>query len=165
MNKREKIIVILAAVIGIYGLMDYFIFSKTPQSTAQEILAQEKLDIDTFAQTASASLTAIRTITQEKDMSYLLARLESEWKKDPFIRLDSDMIAEPEEKQASALPELVYSGFVKIGNKLMAVINGMEYMMGETLRDISFKIKKITPGKVVLMTEANKEIIIFLQEN
>ncbi len=165
MNKREKIIVILAAVIGIYGLMDYFIFSKTSESKAQEILAQEKLDIDTFTQTASVSLTSIRTITQEKNMPYLLARMESEWQKDPFIRIDSDTVPEPDEKQASAVPELVYSGFVKIGNNLMAVINGMEYMIGETLKDISFKIKKITPGKVILITEANKEIIIFLQEN
>ncbi len=165
MNRREKIIVILATVIGIYGLMDYLILSKSVESTTGEILAQEKLDIDTFAETASVSLTAISTITQEKDMSYLLARLESEWNKDPFISIDPDMEVEPEENQEKDVPELVYSGFVKIGNKLMAVINGMEYMIGETLKDISFKIKKITPGKVILMTEANKEIIIFLQEN
>jgi len=48
---------------------------------------------------------------------------------------------------------------------MLAVINGMEYTVGEMLRDIGYKVFRITSSQVILLTETNKEITLYLEEN
>ena len=166
MNKREKIIVLIAVVIGIYGFVDYFFLSSGNSETAQILISRQKQDADNIAAQATADIALIRKIADRGDYKYLFQRMESSWDNDPFIifdpvvKVDTDPETRPED-----LPELIYSGFVKIGSKLMAVINGMEYKAGETLRDAELKIRRITQGRVILLTKANKEIILNLEED
>ncbi len=164
MNRRESIIIVVAVAIGIYGLLDYFVLSGKKVNGKDENLAVAVGKIDTFAQTASLDLTQVVSKKDFQDTGYLISKAEAKWENDPFWIYQADdmeYIATAEEK----LPELSYTGFIKAGQKVLAVVNGMEYTLGELLRDVGYKVSRITPLKVVLLTEANKEIILQLEEN
>jgi hypothetical protein len=47
-------------------------------------------------------------------------------------------------------PVLSYSGFLQMGAKRMAIINGMEYEEGEMLPVSGYFIRSITPKSVVI---------------
>jgi hypothetical protein len=51
----------------------------------------------------------------------------------------------PEEK-----PDLHYSGYLQLGAKRMAIINGMEYEEGEMLPASGYFIRSISPKSVVV---------------
>ena len=46
-----------------------------------------------------------------------------------------------------------YSGYLKVSNKNLAIINGVEYEAGDPLEIEGYVLKKIYPGKVVIVNE------------
>ncbi|WP_243838179.1 hypothetical protein, partial [Nitratidesulfovibrio liaohensis] len=50
----------------------------------------------------------------------------------------------------SAAHDIAYSGYVAIGNSVLAILDGLEYRVGETVAETGYVVKSITPGKVVL---------------
>ncbi|MBG3875640.1 hypothetical protein FVW20_01005, partial [Desulfovibrio oxamicus] len=50
----------------------------------------------------------------------------------------------------SAAHDIAYTGYVAIGNSVLAILDGLEYRVGETVADTGYVVKSITPGKVVL---------------
>ena len=46
--------------------------------------------------------------------------------------------------------EFVYTGYLEVGRKRMAIINGMEYREGEALDIKGFVLKSVSPTKVVI---------------
>ncbi|MEG6505737.1 hypothetical protein [Nitratidesulfovibrio sp. 1201_IL3209] len=50
----------------------------------------------------------------------------------------------------SAAHDIAYTGYVAIGNSVLAILDGLEYRAGETVADTGYVVKSITPGKVVL---------------
>jgi hypothetical protein len=65
---------------------------------------------------------------------------------------------------ARAIPNLAYSGFLEIGSKRLAIINGMEYEAGDRVNPGALSIKSILPNKVI-MTSSQGEIVLPLQES
>ena len=59
----------------------------------------------------------------------------------------------------------MYSGYLEMGRIRIAVINGLEYRVGETLVDGSFMVERITPASVTLMAaQSQQQIIIPYQD-
>ncbi len=165
MNKREFIIIIGAACIGIYGLLDYFIISGDTMNSNEEAINSEMEQIDTYTTQVLGRLAVINSSNNFNDMNYLISKAETPWNSDPFMKYN---ISENEFNDSLGEEEgiaLLYTGFIKAGRKTLAVINGMEYKVGELLKEVTYKVSKITPSKVILLTEANKEIILKLKEN
>ena len=50
----------------------------------------------------------------------------------------------------SAAHDIAFTGYVAIGNSVLAILDGLEYRVGETVADTGYVVKSITPGKVVL---------------
>ena len=165
MNKREILIIVVAVVIGIYGLLDYFVITGKVMNGEGEKLAAEIGKINTFAESAGSNLTAVRAKNNFQDMDYLISKAESKWDNDPFLIYGPADIELDETILVEEIAELSYTGFIRAGRKALAVINGMEYTIGEILKDVGYKVFKITSSRVVLLTEANKEIILQLEEN
>lgn len=163
MKLREKIIIVVAVLAGIYGVADYFLLSgKTGPEL--EVFKKAALDLDIFEAAAKAAL-AVSKLSDPERTHYLITKAESEWTKDPFrgdVAVSADPIKEDSEEKDV---EFVYSGFIRIGNTILAVVNGIEYKVGEMLQDVGYKVAGVTPSQVVLLTEANKEIVIYLVEN
>lgn len=163
MKLREKIIIVVAVLAGTYGVADYFLLSGKTDSE-QAVSEKAALDLDTFEAEAKARL-AVSKLSDPDRTHYLIKKAESEWTKDPFrgdVAVSVDPIKEDSEEKDV---EFVYSGFIRIGNTIFAVVNGIEYKVGEILQDVGYKVAGITQSQVVLLTEANKEIVIYLVEN
>jgi hypothetical protein len=59
----------------------------------------------------------------------------------------------------------MYSGYVDSGKKKMAVINGLEYSVGEQLETGGYVLKKITATKVIIKNRnTGSELEISIQE-
>ena len=111
------------------------------------------------------NLASLKIIEQKKTSAdYLISKIESEWKNDPFSKLENG--SEKGRKSAGDLEisDFIYSGFIKLGNKMLAVIDGMEYTTGERIKASGYKIIRITPKKVVINNNMNKQIVLYLKE-
>ena len=162
MKKREKIILVLAILAVLYGAFDYFILSSAKDKIIQP---ETKTQSSGFFDKINATLAGLNSIEQQKaNPDYLIKMIESEWKNDPFSRIkkSSKKIKDPTINKK--MMGLMYSGFIKLGNKMLAVIDGMEYTTGEHIKDSGYKIVRITPESVVINNKANKKIVLYLDE-
>jgi hypothetical protein len=162
MTNREKIIVgIMLLTVG-YGAIELLLPRTKAGSSAPPVQGAEGLN--TFI---SKIAEAAKVATSETS-ALVIRKAEATWNQDPFmvIRKTAPL---PAEKPASKeplrpLPNMVYSGFVEIGAKRLAIINGMEYEAGDRVIPGDLSVKTILPNKVV-MTSPQGEIVLPLQES
>jgi hypothetical protein len=158
MTTREKIIVgimILTIIYGAYALFpsgDSAVAPSTRGKNTESVADLQKFVID-VAQKLQKS-------TPSEADQYNIEQASTNWQKDPFLRSVAPLTAELERpapvevpKQApepEVKPDLRYSGFLQMGVKRMAIINGMEYEEGEMLPVSGFFIRSITPKSVII---------------
>ncbi|MCX5820495.1 MAG: general secretion pathway protein GspB [Deltaproteobacteria bacterium] len=90
------------------------------------------------------------------DPGPFFSRAEREWTQDPF--LDSraykswTQVKVPAKDAGAAAPkiEFVYTGYLEVDRKRMAIINGMEYREGEGLDTKVYVLKNVSPSSVVI---------------
>jgi hypothetical protein len=149
LEKRQMIILAVMVVAILYGAYD---FLTTKQKAAPVDLAKKTSDLRTFVTGLSA------TVGAEKDVTALIfSRAEKEWTQDPFLDSRSQRAWAQTRTAAQATAgisdkkiEFVYSGYLGLGKKSMAVINGMEYKEGEALDIAGFVLRSATPARVVI---------------
>ncbi len=158
MEKREKIILILAGLALLYGVFDYFILSPDKNAVMQSETESKFTD---FLENINATLASLEILEQKKtNADYLISMIESEWKNDPFSLIKRNQKTEIDKETA----DLMYSGFIRLGNKMLAVIDGMEYTIGENIKDSGYKIIQISSKNVILINKLNKKIVLYLKE-
>ena len=171
MSKREKIIVaVMVLVLLIGGYMFLFTGESGSEQKTEDVMMREVEEVKQFANDITAGL-----MVEEKtpsDSPYIIARASAAWSSDPFLEQES-VVAFEAEKAKKEMPEvspeelgLVYSGYLTAGDNNLAVINGVEYGVGEKL-DIpgDYLVKGITPVQVVIGREGStSKIIIPLEE-
>jgi len=60
---------------------------------------------------------------------------------------------------------LVYSGFIEIGKKRLAIVNGLEYAISETIQPDGYVLLAITPAEIrVGYASGNAEFVVPLEE-
>jgi len=123
------------------------------------------------------SLSHLETITKEvkdglkkngmdKVTNYVINRAESMLTKDPF----SDRKApeggssglksnDPSEMPARIRPVFTYSGYMEVGEKRMAIVNGMEYELNEELEIKGYYVDTIEQNWVIIEDKKNQEKI------
>ncbi|MGD9134444.1 MAG: hypothetical protein PVF78_12390, partial [Desulfobacterales bacterium] len=58
-----------------------------------------------------------------------------------------------------------YTGFMQMGDKKFAIIDGLEYAAGEELERGGFVVRSITPNQVVIFsTDGSKKKFVFTLE-
>ena len=93
------------------------------------------------------------------------------WSQNPFVAIPKAQTPEEradlQKKPDRPLPNLVYSGFIELGSKRLAIINGMEYEAGDKLDPGGFTIKSILPTRVMLTSAqwGATPIVLPLQES
>jgi hypothetical protein len=146
MTNREKIIVGLMLIVVVYGV--YTLFLSSPSET--KISGQQNLEtLNTFvakiADTAKSGLS--------KKQSYVLQKAKTKWKQDPLIQMrEAPKVEEEEIIMPATKSKIVYTGFLQMGNKRLAIISGMEYEAGDKLEPGGFIVRNINPNHVVLGT-------------
>ena len=164
MNKREVIIIVLAGVLAVYGLLNYFVLDKKKGSTDEEKIQAAIKAADDIGKTAQITVAALKKGNGGRDLSYLKAKAEGIWREDPFIYYSEDS-EDLDDTTAETMPDMVYSGFIQMGENILGIINGMEYSIGDLVIKIGYKVLQITPIKVTLLTQSNRQVTLYLQED
>lgn len=151
-----------------YGIFALFFEGKarkiTPVSATKELA-----DLNTFitkvAQASKAGLS-----TEDK---YIIQRAEAKWEQDPLTSAELKDRPESELQKKKKVtqdegPQLdvSYSGFLKMGSKKYAIIDGVEYAAGDSLNQGGYIVRSITPRQVVIVSteRGNKKFIFPLEE-
>jgi hypothetical protein len=146
MTNREKIIVGLMLIVVVYGV--YTLFLSSPSET--KISGQQNLEtLNTFvAKIADKAKSGL-----SKKQSYVLQKAKTKWKQDPLIQMrEAPKVEEEEVIMPATKSKIVYTGFLQMGNKRLAIISGMEYEAGDKLEPGGFIVRNINPNHVVLGT-------------
>jgi len=161
LKKREIIILVIAALFVLYAGYEYLIArpaSKKVETSAANVDSVKK-------NTSISKLTNDLSKDKLNDFdAYVIRKIETDWSKDPFWKKDvyKEWAAkEDAAKGGSTAAKIIYSGYVDSGKNKMAVINGLEYRIGEQLEIEGYILKKITSSKVVIFnknTGNNEEI-------
>ena len=150
MGKRQMIILGVMAIVILYAAFAYL----APQKKIPGVdMAQKTEELKTFV----TDLTAGLGKDSSKNLGTLIfSRAEREWTQDPF--LDSraykswSQVKVTAKEAGAAAPkiEFVYSGYLEVDRKRMAIINGMEYREGEGLDTKGYVLKSVSPSNVVI---------------
>jgi len=163
MTNREKIIVGLAALALGYGAMELLL----PRAKVASVSQPQILEgLNAFI-TKVADATRVGTAEAG---AIVIQKAEAAWKQDPFLEIQKAKATEPKDtrpKETARLPNLVYNGFMELGSKRLAIINGQEYEAGDKLNPGGFTIKSILPTRVVLVSAQGEgaPIVLPLQES
>jgi hypothetical protein len=102
---------------------------------------------------------------------YTIGRAESEWLRDPFannkVYREWASIKDGASEAGKASQKVLfnYSGYLETGQRKMAIINGLEYRINESLEIEGYVLKTIQPGKVIITnTRDRTNIEVPLQE-
>ena len=162
MTKREKIIVgIMVLTVG-YGAIELLLPRAKTDTVAPAAQSSESLNtfITKVADAAKGASSETSTL--------IIQKAEAGWRQDPFMVIRKPppppVEARSLKEAGRAIPNLAYSGFLEIGPKRLAIINGMEYEAGDRVNPGAFSIKTILPSKVI-MTSSQGEIVLPLQES
>jgi hypothetical protein len=152
---RQQIIILSVMIIMIlFAVYDFFIAPRT---------RTELIDVGKKTSEFEAFLTDITSKLPKESLpatdAYVLSRAESAWVHDPFFERKSFREWEKRKEQAKAgggISQKVsfsYSGYIKAGNKDLAIVNSVEYEAGDRMEIEGYVLKKIYPGKVVIVNE------------
>ena len=154
MAKREKIIVGLMIVALLYGVLDFFVSSSPKEgSRVPESKLSETQDL---AAKLSENVQKESLTSAEK---LILERSGAEWTQDPFLGRPLVAAHSPAKMGENEAVGFVYTGFVEAGNKRLAIINGMEYQVGEELESGAFVVRSISQGSVMLENAGRGETL------
>jgi hypothetical protein len=164
MSKREKIILFIMALTVVYGFYALFLENPTPRN---DKLSASSSKLDEF----NKFITKVAALTKgglSVEDTYIIDRIPVNWTKDPLLNTRKTFDFKPdEEKEDTSLEKLgiSYSGFMKMGKKSLAIINGLEYETGEELPDSGHIIDQIYENKVVIVTrDGRNKISVPLEE-
>ena len=161
LKKREIIILVIAAFFILYAGYEYLIAGP----------ASKKVKTSTESVNINTSTTGItKDLGKDKITdfdAYVIRRMEADWGKNPFWK--KDLYKEWGNREGVAksgvLAKIIYSGYVDAGKNKMAVINGLEYRVGEQLELEGYVLKQITPSNVLIFNKSTgNEEEIPLQE-
>jgi len=159
LKKREIIILVIAALFVLYAGYEYLIAG--PASKKVKTSASvDSVKVDTFASGITKDLDKDKITDSD---AYVIRRMETDWGKNPFWKKDlyKAWVNREGVAKGGILSKIIYSGYVDSGKKIMAVINGFEYRIGEQLEIEGYVLKQITPSKVLIFNKktGNKEEI------
>lgn len=169
MSKREKIILVIMALTVVYGF--YALFLENPSAGIPKLAASGN-KLDTFNKFITNIAALVKGGVSEED-TYIIDKIPVKWTKDPFLNTRKEVTFKPEkEKLNEAKKEatarelgIVYSGFLNMGNRNLAVINGNEYEKGEKLPGSGHIVEGIYPNRVVFGIQGSKKkITVKLEE-
>jgi hypothetical protein len=102
--------------------------------------------------------------------AYIIRRAEMKWHGDPFYsgKIPLAEMFRGEAKTGAGTdkkPDIRYTGYMRAGNKQLAVLNGIEYETGEALEGQKYILKKILPAKVIIEDRRDGTVFeVFLQD-
>ena len=152
MKRREMAILLLAAAGILYAVWTYFL--APPPGGGKEGVVLDRAGLE-------------KTVTEVKDLvnkskpdplqSFILVRAASPLPRDPFHRTTSPSEAPVAEEKDKA--SFVYSGYLEMGSERFAIINGMEYRLGEELESAGYFLAGIERQRVTIERQVSGQAV------
>ncbi|MCU0586898.1 MAG: general secretion pathway protein GspB [Syntrophobacteraceae bacterium] len=145
MAKREKILVIVALLAAVYGLFQ--VMRPQPRIPSAGSASATRGD-------SSEILQRIATELRKQDLTEseaaMLARATASWGEDPFVGKKLVPLGEVSRLEPDSAKDLDYTGYISSGTRKLAIINGLEYVVGDRLVTGGFILRSISPDAVIL---------------
>ena len=164
MTPREKIIVGFAVLAVAYGAVELFL---PKVGTTPIKLSQGSEGLNAF-------ITKVATVTKGgvgSTSAAILEKAELEWRQNPFLQIRKPP-PPPEPAAEVKSPDkgtarLAYSGYLDMGGRRLAIINGLEYEAGDRIEPGGLTIKSILPNKVIMVytQREGSPIVLPLQDS
>jgi hypothetical protein len=163
LNKRQIIILIVMVIVVIYGAYEFIIGSSTRKKGNE--INSNSVEINAFVSGLTNELAKDSSAGTD---TYIISRAEADWQKNPFLARSLYKEWSAREGTAGknvAAVKIIYSGYVDSGKKKMAIINGIEYGVGEKLEIEGYVLKRITNSNVVVSNRnTGSEVEVPIQE-
>ena len=158
-KKQPGLIYFVISVIVLYFF--YYLFIEPQTKTTDRYIGKQSPELQAFAILITAQIGEKSSLLSFNETIIEIA--EGEWLKDPFY----DMVSYGELDMSATLiktgnvdhkESFSYSGFINVSGKKLAIINDIEYEVGETLVLESglFVLGEISPTKIIIENKANK---------
>ena len=164
MNRREKIIVAVMSMAILYGA-----YSLLFDSQSSRLDGQSGTETEPIEQFVIGVTTQLRKADASAQNAFLVNSARAEWKRDPMVRvarLNAAEAAVVEEAAAeTAAPVEVnadgwtYTGFLEMGKRRLAILNGQEYEPGDMLSPDGYYLKGVSANHVVIGRKGAKETV------
>lgn len=140
MEKREKILLsVLAATLTVAGGLH---FSTPDTARMPGRAAPSTLNLDQVT-------SAVEQAKLPPEKAYRIEVLADNATGDPFYGGQGGLLQD-EGPAGQGDGDIVYSGYIKIGPKIFAVINGVEYARGDELAEGGYMVQAIDKNSVLL---------------
>jgi hypothetical protein len=160
MSIREKIIVVCALLAVLYGVYVFGIPMITATRIADDTPTPRIQELKNFADEVRSKLS-MEGFSEPDE--YIIQKASVKWDDNPFLSSELSVESEPPEAQVEALLEkleIIYSGYLMMGTRELAIINGMEYEIGEEVIGCDgCIITDISPFQVELKTHKKKLVV------
>lgn len=149
MTSREKVLLSLCATAAVGAGIYYATGLLNSSKEAVEVKAKDYTPLITLVQ---VDLKKGELTNREKNV---VTAATNRWLRNPLR--SQPLVVEKQITETRQLPK--YTGFIDIGDRPIAIIDGTDYRVGETLQGGEFKLTSITPGHVELLLNGAKESI------
>jgi hypothetical protein len=158
MSKREKIILVVMAVVVVAGLYMLVMDSGAKKSVADTSLAEAK-----SAKTAVSK--EMGNLALSETANYAIQSVNAPWSRDPFRKMSPEKNGPSVDKEDKPGVTFRYTAYVAIGKTRVGVINGREYEPGELLKEPGYRLVNVEPTKVVIAGPGKDNTIIIPRED
>lgn len=144
------------AVAILYGIYDFYIVPRTKSVSLNP--GKKTAELEAFMADVTTKIT--KGSLPSADV-YVISRAEAEWTRDPFYEKKAfrDWKMSKETKggiDSASEPGFIYSGYLKLDKKEMAIINGVEYKAGNNLEIEGYVLEAISPDRVVIVNKKSR---------
>lgn len=172
MSKREKIIIAVLVVVVLLG--GYFLLGSRksgPTAIKPEVVVKQLEETQKFV--ASVNQAKAQEPGDTVFAPYIIMRAKSKWPADPFLDRDTAVSFEAE-KVKTEVPEITnrdlglsYTGYLVAGSHIIAIINGIEYEVGDKLeREGDYVVRAVTPAQVIIGREGSTiKVVVPLEDS
>jgi hypothetical protein len=147
MNKREKIILVVMLIALLGGAATYF---SGPSTSIQSSGAANGIDLTNVKALSAQLIADVKKEALTDNERYVLDQAAADWSEDPFVVRSLTPLHQTGGGSGMRPADFSYSGYLDAGNRRLAIINGLEYMVGDQLEFGGLVVKNIDPEKVVL---------------
>ena len=135
----------------VYGFYVFFL-----EGPAQRPHAETTSKLDTF----NKFITTVADLTKDglsEIDAYIIKNISAKWTKDPLLKT-SGPFDPPGGPIKELLDDVTYKGYLQMGSRHLAIINGSEYEAGDELelKKGNFTVKNIYPNRVILVLQGGK---------
>ena len=132
----------LMLVVVVYGVYTFFLASPPPENKPGNGQAQKSLKQFVIQVAGKADSTLSGT------QAYILGKAQEKWQPDPLAHISSEKRDKSERRQERLKGKLAYTGFLQMGDKRLAIINGTEYETGDLLEAGGYIVRGIFPDHI-----------------